>query len=737
MKYKVFTLIFSLFVIIQLFGQNIIIDGTVIDSTDNKPIQNVNISMKNSYIGTITDDNGYFRLSIDTSKIESRSLIISHVKYKYKKIKFNDIKDDEYIKLVEKVFQFKNISIYGNINKFEYKQEIRNAVTSISSASFEDVGNIDVSDVLKSEQSIHIDEKLNGEKNISIRGSNSDEVVILYDGIPINNNFNNYSDLSLINENILDHIDIIKGSNVASMGAYNSSAVINFVPKYKQDYLVKFNQQFGSYNSGKWNLNLHKDLFGINMFSGIGNASSKLNYVDTTANSDILNTSSNITAGLSIPFGKTFKEKKQHNIKANFLQNERKYENGQISDTLETDQTLINLKFSETFKNIGESSFYFSQQNSNQAHSWIYNDSSRKRILKDNTNIFQGDHIYDTENISIFLAYQNKQSKISETYNENKETFQRSNNNVSGGLQFKNAELSYPFDLKDVQFSFKYEDVSDSKIELADISAISDSIKSHWREKSFMISTSFIGAPKYFLYKVNFNYSSGFRIPSLLQQVTALRFPITEKNNTLLTEYKSNFEIVNTLSINKFDSNVLSEILLTFSIFTNSYQNKMRMIHLKGSSVQYFDNYNDAQIYGIESSFIPLFADGICKLNFSASKYFIENKLAFPFKPTDKLAAGLIIATKMFNFSLQFFHESGSMGLIVNEINDDGVLLLKEMEIDSFESLDIQLKKEFKLWRFNTYISVSGKNILNDKMVLEGIALKDRRFYLSGGIEFK
>jgi len=736
MKYKIFTLIFSLFIFVQLFGQNIVLKGTVINSKDKKPISNVNILIKDSYIGTITNENGYFRLIIDTSKVSSKIVIISHVKYNIMNITFDEIKNSKQIKLVEKVLQFENISFYGNVNEFEYKQEIRNAVTSISSAAFEDVGVIDVSDILKNEQSIHIDEKLNGEKTISIRGSNSDEIVILYDGIPINNNFNNYSDLSLINEDILDHIDIIKGSNVASMGAYNSAAVINFIPKYKQDYLIKFDQQFGSYNSGKWNLNLYKDLFGINIFSGIGNASSKLNYIDTT-NANILNTSSNITAGSSFPFGKKIEDKKRHKIDVNFLQNKRKYENDQILDTLESDQTYLNVKFSEAFQNIGISNFYFSQQNSGQIYSWTYNDSSRKRTLKDNTNIFQGDHIYDTENINIYLGYQIKESEISETYNDNTENFKRTNNNVSGGLQFKNTDLSYPFDLQDVQFNFKYENVLDDKNEIADISTFSDSIKNCWREKSFMISTSFIGAPEYFLYEVNFNYSSGFRIPSLLQQITALRFPITNKNNTLLTEYKSNFEIVNTLSINKFESNFLSEILFKFSIFTNSYVNKMRMIHLRGSSVQYFDNYNDAKIYGIEYSITPLFINGICRLNFSASKYFIEDKLAFPFKPTDKLAAGLIIDHNLFNFSLQFFHESGSMGLIVNEINSDGVLLLKEMNMESFESLDIQLKKEFKLWRFNTYFSVSGKNILNDKMVLEGIALKDRRFYLSGGIEFK
>ena len=734
MKNKIYMIIFSLFIFVQLFGKNIIIKGLIIDSTTEQPISDVNITIKDSYIGTTTNNNGYFRLMIDTSKISSKIVIISHVKYKIRYISFKEIANNEKIRLIEKVLQFRNINYSGEINKFEYKQEIRNSVSTISSASFEDIGNIDVSDILKNEQSIHIDEKLNGEKNISIRGSNSDEVIILYDGIPINNNFNNNSDLSLINEDILDHIDIIKGNNIASMGGYNSSAVINFIPKYKHDYFVKFSQQFGSYNSGKWNLTLHKDILATSSFASFSNTSSRLNYVDTT-NANILNSFSNITFGSSIPFGEKIENIKRHKIDVVFLQNKRKYKNDNIIDTLQTDQTYINFKFSEKFRNIGKGSFYFSKQNAKQTHNWIYNDSTRKRILDDNTDIFQYEHIYDTERLNIYLGYQRKESNITENYNGNSDNFRRNENRLSTGMQFKNTDLSYPFDLYDVQFNLIYENVSNSNMNILNISFPTDSVKNNWNEKSYMLSTSFIAAPKTFLYKINFNYFSGFKIPSILQQITALRFPISENGSTLLTEYKSNFEIVNTLSINKLDNDFISKILLTFSVFTNSYTNKMRMMHLKGSTVQYYDNYNNAKIYGIEYSFTPFFANGICKLNFSTSRYFIDNKLAFPFKPTEKLVTGLIIDYDSFNFSLQFSHESGSMGLVVDEINNDRVLILQEMKLGSYEGLDIQLKKEFNLWKLKTYLSISGKNILNDQVVLEGIALKDRRFYLSGGIE--
>jgi len=92
MKYKIFTLIFSLFIFVQLFGQNIVLKGTVINSKDKKPISNVNILIKDSYIGTITNENGYFRLIIDTSKVSSKIVIISHVKYNIMNITFDELK---------------------------------------------------------------------------------------------------------------------------------------------------------------------------------------------------------------------------------------------------------------------------------------------------------------------------------------------------------------------------------------------------------------------------------------------------------------------------------------------------------------------------------------------------------------------------------------------------------------------------------------------------------------------
>ncbi|MEA1986269.1 MAG: TonB-dependent receptor plug domain-containing protein [Candidatus Marinimicrobia bacterium] len=718
----------------QLLGKNILLDGIVVDANTNEPISNVNITIKKTFIGTNTNIEGYYRLAVNSEKADS--IIFSHIKYKRKIYSIKETKKLLEIKMDVRILQLHDVNFYDNINQYEYKQDIRNSVTTISPASFENVGNIDMSDILKNEQSIHIEEQLNGEKNISIRGSNSDEVMMLYDGIPINNNFNNNSDLSIINQEYLDHIDIIKGSSVATIGAYNSSAVLNFVPKYKYDYLLKFNQQFGSYNSGKWNLNFNENLFGINTMAGITNSASQLNYVDST-NNGIDNISSNIIAGITFPFGKKIADKKRHKFNIYYLQNDREYNNKQISDKLKKTQSYLNFKFSEQFEKIGKSDFYFSNQEASQSHDWISDSSISNRTLNEITKIYNANHIFQLKDLDIFLGYQKKESDISENYNSYNDKYERNSNKFSTGMKFINSNITYPFGFLDFQFNFIYDKVIDDYNGINSISLNVDSTQDKWNEKSFLLSTSFIGAPDNYMYKLNFNFSSGFRIPSIYQKITALKFPVTLSNQQLLTEHKSNFEVVNTLSIDKFNNKFLSKIIVRFSGFSNIYTNKMRMIKLKGSTIEYYDNYDNAKIYGIESSITPLFIDGIIEINGSLSKYFIDDMLAFPFKPTDKISANFSILYHSLTFNINYFKESGSIGLIVDNIDDNGILELKELTLDSFSSLDMQIKKEFTLWRLKTYLAFSGKNILNDKLIMEGIALKDRRFYITGGIEFK
>ena len=57
------------------FPQAYNISGTILDSDTKIPIQDVNIFIKNSELGTITDKTGYFSLFLNT-KIDSNDIII-------------------------------------------------------------------------------------------------------------------------------------------------------------------------------------------------------------------------------------------------------------------------------------------------------------------------------------------------------------------------------------------------------------------------------------------------------------------------------------------------------------------------------------------------------------------------------------------------------------------------------------------------------------------------------------
>ncbi len=64
----------------QLFSQEIVMNGTVIDSENQQPIEFVNIGILNKNQGTITNLKGEFNLTVP-KKFESDSITISHINY--------------------------------------------------------------------------------------------------------------------------------------------------------------------------------------------------------------------------------------------------------------------------------------------------------------------------------------------------------------------------------------------------------------------------------------------------------------------------------------------------------------------------------------------------------------------------------------------------------------------------------------------------------------------------------
>ena len=63
-----------------------------------------------------------------------------------------------------------------------------------------------------------MEESLSGRKTISIRAGNADDVLILYNGIRLNRAFDNVFDLSLIDMQNIEQIEIVKGGHSVLYG---------------------------------------------------------------------------------------------------------------------------------------------------------------------------------------------------------------------------------------------------------------------------------------------------------------------------------------------------------------------------------------------------------------------------------------------------------------------------------------------------------------------------------------
>ncbi len=105
MRFKLFFILF--FTILIIKAQ--IIRGKIIDSVFNKPIVYVNISLINTHLGTITDEEGYFELEIP-EKQKSGFLRIGAIGYEEKIIKITDFTNNpETIRLNPKPIQLEEV----------------------------------------------------------------------------------------------------------------------------------------------------------------------------------------------------------------------------------------------------------------------------------------------------------------------------------------------------------------------------------------------------------------------------------------------------------------------------------------------------------------------------------------------------------------------------------------------------------------------------------------------------
>ena len=108
-KIKLLTLLLLGLGVNYLSAQNI--QGQVIDSITFEPLPYVNVKIKGTLIGTLTNTNGRFNISLSDAKIEKDSLEISFLSYNKKSISLSSYEDSILIKLSPTAFTLSEVIV--------------------------------------------------------------------------------------------------------------------------------------------------------------------------------------------------------------------------------------------------------------------------------------------------------------------------------------------------------------------------------------------------------------------------------------------------------------------------------------------------------------------------------------------------------------------------------------------------------------------------------------------------
>ena len=338
--------------LLPLAAQEMIIEGKVRDANTHREIPGVNIYIRELDIGTVSNAAGRFQLRV--IRPEPAMLVtFQHVAYDTLELMIEEVLAAGNVNLQERVISIPVVESESIEDQLEIAQDLPQTVSVLDARIFDLNGYIDAGDLLRTDHSIQVDEALSGRKTVSIRGGNPDEVIVLYNGIKMNSTLDNVFDISLIDLADVERVEVIKGSNTALYGPEGFSGVVNVVPRAQQDYNIRFQQRFGSYDSGNWGLHLFKDIGRLNAGYSIKRGSARRSFIDEPPGRRILeNRSEHHTASLSYNFSEYTNGDPRSSLGIMYNRSEIDYENERDRETLANFNQMLSARFTGDLFNL-------------------------------------------------------------------------------------------------------------------------------------------------------------------------------------------------------------------------------------------------------------------------------------------------------------------------------------------------------------------------------------------------
>ena len=199
------------------------ISGYIIDGNTGEYIPHASIYVKDTYLGTMSDEYGFFNLAKNINLNDT--LIISYIGYEPLKVT-NNINDDiVYFEITPKIIGVETINIFGE--KIEFLQRSQNfGELAFSPRHIKNLPNIGESDIFRSLQLLPgIQMGNTGFAGLYVRGGTPDQNHIILDGMTIYQIDHFFGFFSSINSNIVKDIQIYRSGFPAKYGGGISSII--------------------------------------------------------------------------------------------------------------------------------------------------------------------------------------------------------------------------------------------------------------------------------------------------------------------------------------------------------------------------------------------------------------------------------------------------------------------------------------------------------------------------------
>ncbi|MGB5074579.1 MAG: TonB-dependent receptor plug domain-containing protein [Bacteroidota bacterium] len=722
-------------------AQTVTITGTVRDGNTYRPLQDVSITVAGTNLGSTTGAAGSYSLRIPDPN-EKTEIVFRHISYENRILSISAAQRSGDIYLTPRVIPFESTEITGTRREGAAALDLPQTVSTIESREFEVRGYVDAGDLLRTDHSIQVDEEFTGRKLVSIRGGNPDEVIVLYDGIKLNGSYTSEFDLSMIELSDIQRFEIIKGSNTTLYGPEAFSGVINIVPKTDREYSIRAHQQIGSYDSGIWGLQLFQ------RFGRFAGSYSVRNGGMTRAFEDLPEdklTNSSIHHSGSFSCQLSDESQKPDALALHWRVTSLEYVNERDGEQLDDQNQFAGVHYGGSLPLLGEIALKAAYNGLRQDLTLQSSDASIARGIHENGGQGSIEKRWKPGLFDFLFSYQFAHSSLDvEDLRRNQreqplgiassELRRTQHGFVAIGKLHGETGSSF-FRNFDFDISLRQDFVNDAQdnVVLREQSFAEGAFTERsWSHPIFKFAIDLKGMKENFLIDIFLSYGNNVRYPTLFQQVNspALVDP-SRANEPLEVETNRSVEVGAALT-RSLTEGAVNGWELHGSFFQNNYDNKFRSISTPGIPLTLYDNVDNAQISGLEGKAGLFFWEKKILVEFGLSRYYISEQSAFPFKSDSKRTINFVLNHA--GYSLQIFHfaEGSQIGLLRQP---DGTY--SEVELPSFSNLDIHASKYFAIGKLQLFINLSLRNLLRtDNVLLSGLALRDRRYYVTVGIQY-